>query len=121
MRICSSFGIDILTSVNTREGNRFLLVTTDRFSKLDKAVTMPKITADAAVAAFFVHWIACYGAPVLLLSDNGAQFSAKLFQAICATLAKIADQNLATAVLCETRAVCATLSSITLVNRYKAF
>jgi Integrase zinc binding domain/Integrase core domain/RNase H-like domain found in reverse transcriptase len=80
-------GIDILGPLPvTRDGNRFLLIITDRYYKLTKAVPMRKITANEVSCAFFVHWIACYVVPLILLSDNGAQFVAKFFQAICTTL-----------------------------------
>jgi transposase InsO family protein len=81
------FGIDILGPPPvTRDGNRFLFIITDRYSKLTKAVPMRKITANEVACAFFIHWIACYGVPLILLSDNGAVFVANFFQAICTTL-----------------------------------
>ena len=33
--------------------------------------------------AFLIHWVFVYGPPKELLSDNGPQFRARLFQAIC--------------------------------------
>jgi transposase InsO family protein len=36
--------------------------------------------------AFVDQWVYVYGPPVSLLTDNGPQFTAKLFQAACAEL-----------------------------------
>jgi transposase InsO family protein len=37
-------------------------------------------------ASFCDHWAYVYGPPVSLLTDNGPQFTAKFFQAVCSEL-----------------------------------
>jgi hypothetical protein len=76
-------GIDILGPLpETKRGNRFLLVMTDRFSKVTKVAPLRYIAADDVALAFFVHWVSCCGPPLILLSDNDSQFSARMFQAV---------------------------------------
>lgn len=79
--------IDILGElIKTKRNNRYLLVITDRFSKLVRTVRLKKITAAAVAIAFVNHWVFVYGPPVHLLSDNGSQFTSKFFQNVCRIL-----------------------------------
>jgi transposase InsO family protein len=48
-----------------------------------KVAPLRRITADDAALVFFVHWVSCFGPPLILLSDNGSQLSARMFQAVC--------------------------------------
>ena len=57
-----------------------MLVISDRFSKLVRAVPLKKVTASEVAKAFVHHWAFPYGAPIWLLSDKGKQFIAKLFR-----------------------------------------
>ena len=80
--------MDILGPLTTTDrGNRFLLVVTDRFSKLTRAFPLSITTADVVAHAFFDGWVASgYGIPSVLLTDNGPQFISKFFQTFCRTL-----------------------------------
>ena len=79
--------IDILGPLpKAKDGSRYLLVMTDRFSKLTRAVPLKSISALKVAQAFVRHWVLAYGAPARLLSDNGSQFTSKLFQFICTEL-----------------------------------
>ena len=76
--------IDILGPlIRTSRGNRFLLVISDRFSKLTRTVPMSRVTEAAVAKAFTTHWAFTYGPPSILLSDNGKQFAARLFVHVC--------------------------------------
>jgi transposase InsO family protein len=80
-------GIDLLGPLpRTRRGHRYLLVMTDRFSKVTRAVPLRSVLAAEVAAAFVDTWVTSYGVPLFLLSDNGRQFSAKFFQTICQRL-----------------------------------
>jgi hypothetical protein len=74
--------IDLLGPLHeTRRGNQYALVITDRFSKLSRAVPVScDTTAPTIATAYFVHWVSHYGAPLILLSDNGPPFRAKMFK-----------------------------------------
>jgi Integrase core domain len=79
--------MDILGPLpKSKHGNRFLLVITDRYSKMTQTVPLTAITALSVARAFCEQWVYVYGAPVTLLTENGPQFTAKVFQAVCAEL-----------------------------------
>ena len=82
-----SVAMDILGPLpRTKHGNRFLLVIADRYSKVTKTVPLRTVTALSVARAFCDHWAYVYGPPVSLLTDNGPQFTAKFFQAVCGEL-----------------------------------
>jgi hypothetical protein len=64
----------------------FLLVITDRFSKLTRTVPLRIISAFVVAKAFCEHWVFVYGPPRYALTDNGAKFSAKFLLAVCREL-----------------------------------
>jgi len=79
--------IDILGPLlRTARGNKFLLVISDRYTKLTRTVPMTRITASAVAKAFAVHWAFTYGPPALLVSDNGKQFASRVFVHLCRIL-----------------------------------
>ncbi|CDF40678.1 unnamed protein product [Chondrus crispus] len=79
--------IDILGELmTTSRGNWYILVISDRYSKLVRTVPLKKISAAHIAQAFVHNWVFIYGPPVKLLSDNGTQFTAKYFQNICRIL-----------------------------------
>jgi Integrase zinc binding domain/Integrase core domain len=79
--------IDILGPFSkTVHSNRFLLVNSDRFSKLTRTIPMRTTTALAVAKAFCTHWGFSFGPPTFLLSDNGTQFTAKFFIEVCREL-----------------------------------
>ena len=63
----------------TKAGNRFILVITDRFSKLTKCVALRRITAISVASANIDAWVTCYGPPDRILSDQGPQFMSNFF------------------------------------------
>jgi Integrase core domain len=79
--------MDILGPLpRTKHVNRFLLVIADRFSKVTKTVPLRTLTALSVARVFCDHLAYVYGPPVSLLTDNGLQYTAKIFQAVCAEL-----------------------------------
>ena len=76
--------IDILGPLTrTKRHFRFVLVITDRFTKLTQAVPLRKINALNVAIAFVEHWVFKYGPPRTLISDNGRQFASKFFLRVC--------------------------------------
>jgi Integrase zinc binding domain len=79
--------MDILGPLPKMEyGNRFLLVISDRFSKLTRTVPLRTITALGVPKAFCDAWVFSYGPPRYFLKDNGTQFNAKFFLSVCREL-----------------------------------
>lgn len=57
--------IDVLGQLlKTHRGNHFLLVTTDRYSKLVRTAPFKNITAATFARALVTHWVMTYGPPV---------------------------------------------------------
>lgn len=79
----TQLSVDILGPlIQSKAGNKFVLVITDRFSKLTKCVALCKITAIGVVSPILEAWAACYGPPDTILSDQGPQFMSKFFIAV---------------------------------------
>jgi len=79
--------VDILGPLPTsRARNRYVLVFTDRFSKVVRCVALRKITAVSVASALVEVWVASYGPPDVILSDQGSQFMSKFFLSVCRTL-----------------------------------
>ena len=79
--------IDILGElVRTPRGHRYLLVITDRFTKMTKTVPMKGVSAGEVAKHFVDNWVFNYGPPTDLLADNGKQFTSKFFLDVCRIL-----------------------------------
>ena len=79
--------MDILGPLpRTKHGKRFILVVTDRFTKLTKTESLRTITSLSVAKAFCQCWIFNYGIPKTVLTDNGSQFTAGFFRTVCRIL-----------------------------------
>jgi len=67
----------------TAAGHRFILVITDRFTKLVRALPMDGTTAVDCASAVLDYWVAAYGPPDRLLSDGGPQFTSHFWGRVC--------------------------------------
>lgn len=67
-------------------GNLYILVITDRFSKLAQCTPLRTTTAVVVAKAFLERRVYVYGGPRYLLTDNGKQFVAKFFESVCGML-----------------------------------
>lgn len=73
--------IDIIFLPNVN-GFQYCLTIIDRFSRWPVAVPLRDITSETITTALFDHWIAHYGTPITITSDQGSQFESTLFQAL---------------------------------------
>jgi len=64
----------------TGAGNEYIMVITDRFSKLIRAIPMGKIRAVDCSSVLLDYWIGAYGPPDRVLSDGGPQFTAQFVE-----------------------------------------
>ncbi|GFV86779.1 retrovirus-related Pol polyprotein from transposon 412 [Trichonephila clavipes] len=62
------------------ERYKFILVITDHFTKWCELIPLRKASAQTIANAFFDNYIARYGAPISLISDNGPQFISDVFE-----------------------------------------
>lgn len=82
-----SFVIVILSEfIRTRRGHKFILVITDRFTKLAKPVPMKEISTGEVAKIFVEPRGFNYGLLTELLYENGSQFTSKFFKDICCIL-----------------------------------
>jgi transposase InsO family protein len=77
------WGMDILGPFPRAVGGyRFLFVAIDKFTKWLEATPVVNITQGAAVA--FLKSIVCrFGVPSRIITDNGTQFTSRIFQEYC--------------------------------------
>jgi hypothetical protein len=77
------WGVDILGPFpRVVGGYRYLFVAIDKFTKWPEATPVVNITQGAAVA--FLKSIVCrFGVPNRIITDNGTQFTSRIFQEYC--------------------------------------
>ncbi|GFT40252.1 transposon Tf2-9 polyprotein [Trichonephila clavipes] len=62
------------------ERYKFILVISDHFTKWCELIPLRKASAQAIANALFDNYIARYGAPISLISNNGPQFISDVFE-----------------------------------------
>lgn len=83
-------GMAILGPIpKTKEGIQLLVVMTEKYKKLIRAVPVEKSSATTVARIILVHQVTNYSFPSKLLNDNGPQFVSKLFVAVGSTLGMI--------------------------------
>ena len=65
---------------------KYILMIGDQFTRWFEAVPLSDIRAETVCSAFLDHWVSKYGVPEYIHSDNGAQFTSKLFDSMCQRL-----------------------------------
>jgi hypothetical protein len=83
----SFVAMDILGPLpKTKQGNRFVLVMCDRFSKLVQTVALPSQTKEVTSRVLVERWVAVYGIPEVILTDNGSNFASRFFKIVTTIL-----------------------------------
>ena len=59
-------------------GNRYILVVADYFTRWTEAYPIPNQEATIVARRFIVEFVCHYGAPLQILTDQGAQFQSQL-------------------------------------------
>jgi len=91
----AALAIDLLGPLpRTSEGYEYILVICDQYTKVTRAVPLRDITALDVLSAFLDTGVANYGLSASVLSDNGPQFAAVLWQGVLKVLG--VDTNYAT-------------------------
>nr|XP_032808461.1 uncharacterized protein K02A2.6-like [Petromyzon marinus] len=67
----------------SHRGNRYILVSVEYFTRYPVAVAIPDKTALVVSRAFVEHYVLKHGIPKRVITDQGSEFEAQLFQALC--------------------------------------
>ena len=70
----------------TKTGATAILVITDRYGKLCRAIPLKKTDSTTVAASMLNNWFYPYGLPDTLLTDNGSQFISAFFEYVCSVL-----------------------------------
>ncbi|KAJ2937341.1 hypothetical protein O0L34_g19224 [Tuta absoluta] len=74
--------IDVVGPLPLSNECRYIVTMIDRFTGWPEAVPVREITAEVIAKALFDTWIARFGCPLRITTDQGAQFESKLFQCL---------------------------------------
>lgn len=75
--------IDVVGPFPPSEDQRYLLTIIDRYTRWPEAIPMPDMTAVSCAKALVSGWIARFGSPVQITSDQGRQFTSAIFTELC--------------------------------------
>jgi hypothetical protein len=80
-------GIDITGPLpTTARGNKYIIVAIDYCSKWCEVLAIKDFTALTTVKFLIDNWICRFGVPEKILTDQGTNFEANLFQQLCQAL-----------------------------------
>jgi transposase InsO family protein len=83
----NTVGIDLTGPLpKTRQGNLYILVVIDYFTKWVELFPLPNTKAKTIAQLFLDEVICRFGFPVRLISDNGVQFVSSIFTNVCQSL-----------------------------------
>jgi len=70
----------------TERGNRYILVMTDHFTKYVEVIPVPNQTAEDCARQVLNQFVARWGTPIAILTDQGTVFENRLFKELCSLL-----------------------------------
>lgn len=74
--------IDIVGQLPLSRGYRYCLTMIDRYTRWPEAIPIADMSADSVTKAFFSGWVARFGAPAIVTTDQSSQFESTFFQAL---------------------------------------
>ena len=67
----------------TASGNRYIINMVDRFTGYAVSVPTPSISGFQIVWTILNHWIATFGIPISILTDNGSEYDNEIVDDLC--------------------------------------
>jgi len=74
--------MDLIGPLPEVRGYKYCLTMIDRFSRWPEAIPLPNMNAQTVAAAFIDNWVARFGTPAIITTDQGKQFESSLFLAL---------------------------------------
>ena len=68
------------------EGHTHLLTAMDRTSRWAEAIPLQSTTAQVVADSFVANWVARFGVPATITTDQGTQFTGSIWQCMCRAL-----------------------------------
>ena len=72
--------LDLVGLLPATEGHTYLLTAICRITRHFEAIPLRDITAKSCADNFVLHWVARFGAPSVITTDRGRQFTSTLWQ-----------------------------------------
>lgn len=72
--------VDIVGPLPLSRNNRYCLTCVDRFTRWPEAFPLENIEADTVARTFVAGWVARFGTPARITTDQGRQFESHLFK-----------------------------------------
>ena len=84
--IFTNIHIDLVGPLPPSGGFTYLLTMIDRFTRWSEVVPLADCTASSVALAFVTHWVARFGVPVSITTDQGRQFESSLWSQLMSVL-----------------------------------
>lgn len=76
----SNIHIDLVGPLPVCNEYQYLLTIIDRFTRWPEAIPLKDMSSETVTKALTTHWIARFGTPISITSDQGRQFESHLFR-----------------------------------------